>query len=66
MTTAIATTDLRRVRQQRITALLDELEQRRRHLYRLKDRGARRAGVRDLRSELETTRRRLLDTVGGA
>jgi hypothetical protein len=53
----------RRAHQQRVSALLDELEEQRRHLYRLKAAGARRAGMRGLKSDLESTRLRLLDTV---
>jgi hypothetical protein len=53
----------RRAHQLEVAALLDELEDRRRHLYRLKAGGARRAGLRDLKSELEDARVRLLDAV---
>ena len=63
MTATAAGTDLRRARQRRIAALLEELEERRRRLYRLKAGGARRAGLRDLKRELESTQRRLLETV---
>jgi hypothetical protein len=55
--------DSRRAHQQRVSALLDELEEQRRHLYRLKAAGARRAGMRELKSALESTRLRLLETV---
>jgi hypothetical protein len=55
--------DARRAHQARVASLLNELEAQRRHLYRLKAAGARRAGVRELKSELETTRLRLLETV---
>jgi hypothetical protein len=63
MSSVVVSLDARRAHQQRVTALLDEIEERRRHLYRLKARGARRAGVRDLKHELESARLRLLDTV---
>ena len=53
----------RRAHQRHVAALLDELEERRRQLYRLKAGGARRAGLRDLKSELEDARVRLLDAV---
>jgi hypothetical protein len=54
----------RRAHQLQVAALLDELEERRRRLQRLKAGGARRAGLRDLKSELEAARLRLLDAVG--
>ncbi|HET7647150.1 MAG TPA: hypothetical protein VFK17_01200 [Gaiellaceae bacterium] len=53
----------RRARQHRIASLLDELEERRRHLYRLKARGARPAGLRDLKAELAETQGRLRETL---
>jgi hypothetical protein len=58
-----ATATGRREHQQQVAALLDELEERRRHLYRLKAGGARGAGMRDLKLELEDARLRLLDAV---
>jgi len=58
-----ATMTGRREHQQRVAALLDELEERRRHLHRLKAGGASRAGLRDLKLELEEARLRLLDAV---
>jgi hypothetical protein len=61
--TVVATTSDRQAHQQRVTALLTELEEGRRHLYRLKAGGAQRAGLRDQKDELEETRRRLLETV---
>lgn len=63
MTATAAGVGLRRARQRRIAALLEELEERRRLLYRLKAGGARRAGLRDLKQELESTQQRLLETV---
>jgi hypothetical protein len=53
----------RRARQREISALLDELEERRSRLYRLKAGGARRAGLRDLLDELEETQQRLTQSV---
>jgi len=53
----------RRAHQRRVASLLAELEERRRRLYVLKARGARPAGLRDLKRELESTRRRLADAV---
>ena len=53
----------RRARQHEIASLLAELEERRRHLYRLKARGARPAGLRDLKDELAETQGRLADTL---
>ena len=58
------TAEARRARQHEIASLLDELEERRRHLYRLKARGARPAGLRDLKAELEAAHGRLLEVVG--
>lgn len=58
-----ATVNSRRAHQLQVAALLDELEERRRQLRRLKAGGARMAGLRSLKSELEETRTRLLDTV---
>ena len=60
MTTTVSS---RREHQLQVAALLDELEERRRHLHRLKAGGARTAGLRDLKSELEEARLRLLDAV---
>lgn len=59
-----ATVTGRREHQQRVAALLDELEDRRRQLHRLKAGGARLAGLRDLKLELEEAQLRLLDAVG--
>jgi hypothetical protein len=58
-----ATMTGRREHQQQVAALLDELEEGRRRLQRLKAGGARMAGLRDLKLELEETRLRLLDAV---
>jgi hypothetical protein len=55
----------RRRRQRRIEALLRELDDRRRELYRLKASGVQRAGARDLKRELLEVRRNLLDAVAG-
>jgi hypothetical protein len=54
----------RRARQHEIASLLEELEERRRYLYRLKARGARPAGLRDLKDELSEAHDRLRDVVG--
>jgi hypothetical protein len=53
----------RRAHQLQVAALLEELEERRRHLQRLKAGGARMAGLRDVKSDLEDARLRLLDAV---
>jgi hypothetical protein len=55
---AIERTD-RRSRQDLIEALLQELDARRRELYRLKAGGVQRAGVRDQKQELLQVRRHL-------
>ena len=60
MTTIVSS---RREHQLQVAALLDELEERRRQLQRLKAGGARLAGLRGLKSELEDARLRLLDSV---
>ena len=57
------TVDNRRAHQLQVAALLAELEDRRRHLHRLKAGGARMAGLRDVKSDLEDARLRLLDAV---
>jgi hypothetical protein len=57
------TVDNRRAHQLQVAALLEELEDRRRHLHRLKAGGARMAGLRDVKSDLEDARLRLLDAV---
>jgi hypothetical protein len=57
------TVDNRRAHQLQFAALLEELEDRRRHLHRLKAGGARMAGLRDVKSDLEDARLRLLDAV---
>jgi transposase len=57
------TVDNRRAHQLQVAALLEELEERRRHLHRLKAGGARMAGLRDVKSDLEDARLRLLDAV---
>ena len=53
----------RRAHQLQVAALLDELEERRRQLYRLKAGGARLAGLRDQKLELDEARLRLLEAV---
>lgn len=49
----------RRLHQQRVDALLAELDGRRRHLAALSARGARPAGLRDLERELQGVREEL-------
>jgi hypothetical protein len=59
---AVETTD-RHSRQELIEALLRELDDRRRELYRLKAWGVQRAGVRDQKQELLQVHRHLHDLV---
>ena len=63
---AVAVQHERRRHQRRITALLDELEQRRQRLYLLQAGGARPAGLRDLKAELRALRDELAAAVDGA
>lgn len=58
------TATARRARQHEIASLLEELEERRRYLYRLKARGARPAGLRDLKDELADAQGRLAQVLG--
>jgi hypothetical protein len=60
------TVSQRRSHQRRITALLDELEQRRQRIDVLQARGARPAGLRDLSAELNTVRKELAAVVDAA
>jgi len=53
----------RRAHQREVAALLDEIEERRSRLYRLKAAGARRAGLRDILGDLEDAQRRLTQSV---
>jgi hypothetical protein len=62
MTTTVSI-DTRRAHQAHVSSLLEELEEQRRQLYRLKAGGVRRAGVAGLKSDLEATRQELLDLV---
>jgi len=66
MSTALSSAIDRRTYQQHVTFLLERLEEERRRLYRLKAGGARRAGMRDLKDDLEATRRSLLAAVGAS
>jgi hypothetical protein len=59
---AVERTD-RHSRQDLIEALLGELDDRRRELYRLKAGGVQRAGVRDQKRELLAVRRHLHEVV---
>jgi len=63
MTVTDITLSERHAHQQRVTALLDQLEAERRQLYRLKAGGARRAGLRDQRSAFAEVQSRLLETI---
>ena len=60
-----APADERRRHQQRVDSLLHELDDRRRRLYLLHARGARPAGLRDLKAELREVRSALAAAVGG-
>jgi hypothetical protein len=53
----------RRSRQSEVEALLRELDERRRELYRLKAYGVRRAGLRDLKQELVEVGQHLREVV---
>jgi hypothetical protein len=57
--------DTRRDHQLHVAALLDELEERRRHISALQARGVRPAGLRDLKADLGDTRDRLAAVLGG-
>ncbi len=61
-----APSSTRRTHQRRVAALLDELEQRRRRLYVLKARGARPAGLRDLKADLRAVQDELAATLASA
>jgi hypothetical protein len=54
---------VRRSRQLQVEALLIELDERRRELYRLRANGVRRAGMRDLKREFLEVRQHLCDVV---
>jgi hypothetical protein len=56
-------TDERRRHQQHVSALLDEIEERRRRLYALEAHGVRAGGARDLNDELGALRRELAEAV---
>jgi hypothetical protein len=53
----------RRSRQQRVEALLGELDERRRQLYGLKAKGVQRGGLRDVKREFLEVRRHLSDVL---
>lgn len=55
--------DSRRAYQERVASLLDELDQQRQRLYVLMAGGAKPAGMREQKSQLESTRRRLRETL---
>ena len=53
----------RRIHQQRVAALLDEIEEQRRRAYRLQAGGVSRAGLRDVKGELRSLHAELADAV---
>jgi len=57
------TTPTRSQHQSVVDQLLAELDERRRHLYRLQAAGVQRAGMRDLKRDLEAVRGQLRDAV---
>ena len=59
MSTLAAERTAHRSRQQQVEALITELDERRRELYRLNARGVQRAGLRDLKREFLEVRRQL-------
>ena len=61
--TKTRTINRRRKHQQRVAALLEQIEERRRRLYVLSVGGARAAGVRDLKAELGALRAELAAAV---
>jgi hypothetical protein len=63
---AASVTQARRSHQRRVSALLDELEQRRHRLSVLRARGAQPAGLRDLKAELHAVRAELAAAVNVA
>src|SRR5205823_13610441 len=63
---AVAVSQARWSHQRRIARLLDELEQRRQRIYLLQARGARPAGLRDLKAELHAVRDELAAAVDAA
>jgi uncharacterized membrane-anchored protein YhcB (DUF1043 family) len=59
MTTLVDFQSARRTQQYEVEALLDELDERRRELYRFKAGGARPAGLRDLKTDYRAVQERL-------
>ena len=57
------TTHARSQYQSLVDQLLAELDERRRHLYRLQAAGVQRAGMRDLKRDLEAVRGQLRDAL---
>jgi hypothetical protein len=56
----------RRTHQQRVATLLDEVDERRRHLETLRAGGVQAAGLRDLQAELAGVRQELAAAVSAA
>lgn len=56
----------RSARRAAIDRLLEELAEQRAELYRREAWGVRRAGLRDMESDQESTRRKLASLIGGA
>ncbi|MDX6407615.1 MAG: hypothetical protein QOE13_686 [Gaiellaceae bacterium] len=63
MSTLVAGQTTRRTRYRQVEALLREIDDRRRELYRLSASGVQRAGVRDLKRELQEVRQLLREVI---
>ena len=66
MTTLVDFQSARRNQQHEVEALLGELDERRRELYRLKAGGARPAGLRDQKSDYRAVQERLSHVLDAA
>jgi uncharacterized membrane-anchored protein YhcB (DUF1043 family) len=66
MTTLVDFQSARRTQQYEVEALLGELDERRRELYRFKAGGARPAGLRDLKSDYRAVQERLSHVLDAA
>jgi hypothetical protein len=68
--TAVTASELsesgRQARQRQVEALLTELDERRRRLYRLRAYGVQFGGLRDLKDDVREVRERLRDAVAAA